>query len=251
MPATCPFAPPPRLPSRGAAVLVAGLHLALGIALLQMPTVQKPLRQVVLDAAPLMVSLWMPPAPAPTPAAATPPPTVRALRPPAALSPSVLAAPPAPPEVGPTPVPSSEAAAPQRLAPEGPPAMPAAAAALTGAAAAVGLRAVPPPAAPAPPPPPAPVRKQVTAAAMGYLVPPPAEVPLASRRAGESGVVWLRVVVDVQGLPAEVRVQRSSGHPRLDAQAVAAMRQARFRPHTEGGLALEVEVLAPIEYPSE
>ncbi len=109
-----------------------------------------------------------------------------------------------------------------------------------------------PPAAPtAAPAPPAPARKRLSADAVGYLVPPPAEVPLASRRAGESGVVWLRVVVDVRGLPALVQVQRSSGYPRLDAQAVYAMRQARFRPHTEGGAAIEVEVMAPIEYLTE
>ena len=55
----------------------------------------------------------------------------------------------------------------------------------------------------------------------------------------------------VGGLPAQVVVQRSSGYPRLDAQALGAMRQARFRPHTEDGVALEVEVIAPIEYPLE
>jgi protein TonB len=111
-------------------------------------------------------------------------------------------------------------------------------------------------AAPSPPAPPAPApalpaRKRLAADAVGYLVQPPAELPVASRRAGESGVVWLRVVVDVRGLPAQVVVQRSSGYPRLDAQALGAMRQARFRPHTEDGVALEVEVIAPIEYPLE
>ena len=74
------------------------------------------------------------------------------------------------------------------------------------------------------------------------------EVPRASRRAGESGVVWLRVVVDTRGLPKLVQVQRSSGHARLDEQALFAMRQARFKPHTENGTPIEVEVIAPIEY---
>jgi protein TonB len=29
------------------------------------------------------------------------------------------------------------------------------------------------------------------------------------------------------------------------------MRQARFKPHTEDGRAVEVEVVAPIEYPAD
>jgi protein TonB len=77
---------------------------------------------------------------------------------------------------------------------------------------------------------------------------PPAEVPRLSRRAGESGVVWLRVVVDRSGLPAQVTVARSSGFARLDEQALWAMRQARFQPHIEDGQPIEIEVLAPIEY---
>ena len=59
------------------------------------------------------------------------------------------------------------------------------------------------------------------------------------------------MVVGVTGLPVQVAVQRSSGHARLDEQALWAMRQARFKPHTEGGHAVEVEVIAPIESPAE
>lgn len=255
--AVCSLSQPPRLPARGAAVIVAAMHLALAIALLQMQPVQAPLRQAVLAAAPLMVSLWMPPAAAPPlPAAAASPtasPTARLQLPPTPLPSPPLAPVPAidialPPSSART---SGLGAPAPAAAPTAAPTTPAP----TAAAVAAAVTATPVPPSTftptAPPPPPAPARKQVTAAAMGYLVPPPAEVPLASRRAGESGVVWLRVVVDVNGLPAQVQVQRSSGYPRLDAQAVAAMRQARFRPHTESGQTLEVEVLAPIEYPSE
>lgn len=104
--------------------------------------------------------------------------------------------------------------------------------------------------APTPPPAlPAALPKRLDASAVQYLVTPPAEVPRASRRAGESGTVWLRVIVDVNGLPASVILHRSSGHPRLDEQALWAMRQARFTPHREDGRAVEIEVIAPIEYP--
>ena len=84
-----------------------------------------------------------------------------------------------------------------------------------------------------------------------YLVLPAVQVPRAARRAGESGVVWLRVLVDVNGLPAQVQLYRSSGHARLDEQALWAMRQARFRPQSENGRAIELEVIAPIDYPLE
>lgn len=94
-------------------------------------------------------------------------------------------------------------------------------------------------------------RRQLPTSAVRYLAPPPAEVPRASRRAGESGTVWLKVVVSPQGLPVQVSLHRSSGFARLDEQALWAMRQARFKPSLEDGNAVEVEVLAPIEYPAD
>ena len=104
----------------------------------------------------------------------------------------------------------------------------------------------PTPSAPTPP-----QRQLLTATAANYLVMPPAEVPRLSKRAGESGTVWLRVVVDTAGLPVKVSLHRSSGFARLDEQALWAMRQARFKPHTEDGRAVEVDVIAPIEYPAD
>ena len=128
---------------------------------------------------------------------------------------------------------SEQAVAPSRVAPE-----------VTSAP----VPATPPEAEPAVAPQP---RRQLPASAVQYRVLPPVELPRASRRAGESGTVWLRVLVDAAGLPAQVTVQRSSGFARLDEQALWAMRQARFRPHTEDGRAIEVEVTAPVEYPQE
>lgn len=106
----------------------------------------------------------------------------------------------------------------------------------------------PPPARPqATPAPP----RLLSADQVRYLVMPPAELPLLSRRAGEFGVVWLRVLIDAQGRPARIGVHRSSGYRRLDEQAVAAMAQARFVPAAEDGQAVAVEVIAPIEYPPD
>ena len=55
----------------------------------------------------------------------------------------------------------------------------------------------------------------------------------------------------MHGTPAQVQLQRSSGHARLDEQALWAMRQARFKPHTENGIPIELEGTAPIEYALE
>lgn len=106
---------------------------------------------------------------------------------------------------------------------------------------------------PAPEKPPAPptAPRLLRVGELRYLVPPLAELPRLSRRAGESGVVWLRVRVDAQGRPVRIQIERSSGHWRLDEQALAAMEQARFEPLIENGVPREADVLAPIEYPSE
>jgi protein TonB len=83
---------------------------------------------------------------------------------------------------------------------------------------------------------------------IAYLVPPPIEVPLASRRLREEGIVRLRVLVGVDGLPRQVTVQRSSGFARLDEQAVSAMRRARFKPQTDQGVPIAWIVIAPLQY---
>lgn len=219
----------PKRVRRGSLALVlsaaAGAHV-LGLwALLQVGEVRDALRQ----SAPMVVDLIAPKRePEPTP----PPPSPRAPTP----QPRVPEPPPQAPLLAApttTPLPVEAFTAPPMPAPM--------------AAAPVQAEAsVAPPASTLPPP-----RRQVAATAVEYLVQPPAEVPRASRRAGEHGTAWLRVVVDVRGQPALVALQRSSGFARLDEQALFAMRQARFRPYTENGTALEVEVVAPIEYPQE
>jgi protein TonB len=88
----------------------------------------------------------------------------------------------------------------------------------------------------------------VSASAVAYLVPPTGEMPRLSRRAREQGTVWLHVVVDTQGLPSQIRVSKSSGYTRLDDHAVEAMRKARFKPHSQNDVAIEIQVTTPIEY---
>jgi protein TonB len=205
--------------------MVACAHIAALWLAFQVPEVRQVMRQV----APLMVDLIAPREPdRVTPPPPQPAPSMRPAARPLQRPSPILAAP------------TAESDAPATFATAPPLAEPA---------------PLPPPSATAPavatPAPPPQARRVLPATAVQYLVLPPVEVPRASRRAGESGMVWLKVVVGVQGLPLSVQVQRSSGYPRLDEQAVWAMRQARFKPQTENGSPIELEVTAPIEYPLE
>jgi protein TonB len=62
--------------------------------------------------------------------------------------------------------------------------------------------------------------------------------PPASRRENEEGTVRLRVLVDATGRPQDVRVLKSSGHPRLDDAAVSAVKRWKFRPATQDARAV-------------
>jgi protein TonB len=206
--------------SRAAAVLTLGLHLLGALALLQAG------RTVVAQVAPAPVQVSLledrqrPPEPPEPPKA---PPTREQAAPVVAVLPVPLpefdTAPPSPRAVQAVP----------QTAPPAPAAAPS---------------VEPPSAAPQI----APQPKTVAASALRYRVEPAIEVPLLSRRAGEHGRVALRVVFDAQGRPRDIQLQRSSGFPRLDAQAVEAMKAARIAPIVEDGRAIEVMAVAWLEY---
>lgn len=59
--------------------------------------------------------------------------------------------------------------------------------------------------------------------------------PPASRRAGEEGTGVYRVLVDADGRPMEVTVATSSGFPRLDEAALAAIKKWAFTPAMQAG----------------
>ena len=97
---------------------------------------------------------------------------------------------------------------------------------------------VPPPAAPpAPPAPPAapprvPVR--VGAVVLGRDCEKPA-YPAASLRGNETGTVLLNFLIDLNGQVLESKVERSSGHRRLDEAARAGLSLCKFKPATVDG----------------
>lgn len=81
-----------------------------------------------------------------------------------------------------------------------------------------------------------------------YLNNPPPPYPLLSRRLGEQGTVLLTVWVDAQGAATEVRLARSSGHPRLDAAALQAVRGWRFVPGRRHQIAQPMWVNVPLVF---
>jgi protein TonB len=87
-----------------------------------------------------------------------------------------------------------------------------------------------------------------TISQVAWLTPPSPLYPARSRRAGEQGTVTVKMLIDATGRPTEVSVQGSSGHPALDESAVSAVRAARARPYSEGGIPQPVWVNVPINF---
>jgi protein TonB len=106
---------------------------------------------------------------------------------------------------------------------------------------------VPPaPAMSAPPPPPS--QPKTVSTGVEYLQAPAPEYPPIARRMGEEGRVTLRVLVNENGRPTRVDVQKTSGSSRLDEAARQAVLHAMFKPHIEDGKAISVYAIVPITF---
>lgn len=81
-----------------------------------------------------------------------------------------------------------------------------------------------------------------------YLNNPAPGYPAMSRRLGEQGKVFLRVLVSVQGGARQVEIKRSSGSPRLDAAASEAVRRWKFVPARRGDVPVEAWVVVPVSF---
>lgn len=81
-----------------------------------------------------------------------------------------------------------------------------------------------------------------------YIREPVIRYPPQSWRLREQGVVLFEVVVDERGIPAQIKVERSSGFARLDEAGREAVSKARFRPYTENGVPRSVQVLVPLRF---
>lgn len=80
-----------------------------------------------------------------------------------------------------------------------------------------------------------------------YLNNPGPQYPYASKRLREEGEVLLKVLVSESGQAEQVRVEQSSGYPRLDEAAVDVVRKRwRFVPAQQDGEAVSAWVLVPM-----
>lgn len=111
---------------------------------------------------------------------------------------------------------------------------------------------------PAPSAPAAPSAPTAATAAPGPVTPPnftaaylnnPVFYPPSSRRKREEGTVRLRVQVSAEGAPLQVLLDRSSGHPDLDAAALDVVRKRwKFAPAKQADRPVTAWVLVPLEY---
>jgi protein TonB len=81
-----------------------------------------------------------------------------------------------------------------------------------------------------------------------YVRAAPPVYPKESQRRREHGTVILRVLVDSEGRPAQIQVERSSGFERLDSAAREAVAKFLFRPYEVNGIARPAQVLIPIGF---
>jgi len=72
--------------------------------------------------------------------------------------------------------------------------------------------------------------------------------PQRSRRNGEEGTVILRVELSEAGNVDAARVQTSSGFPRLDEAAIAAVRAWRCQPARRNGQPISTTALQPFKF---
>ncbi len=97
-------------------------------------------------------------------------------------------------------------------------------------------------------PQPAPNADLQTLSTVAYIQRPAPAYPRESRLAREEGLVVLRVLIDESGHVRDIEVYRSSGHPRLDKEARAAVARAIFKPYVADGVARAAIAMVPIEF---
>jgi protein TonB len=84
-----------------------------------------------------------------------------------------------------------------------------------------------------------------------YRTNPTPDYPLPCKRRHEEGIVLLNVLVQTDGLPAAISLNRSSGHPLLDRAALDAVRRWTFEPGRAAGVAVSSLVVVPVRFSLE
>ncbi len=81
-----------------------------------------------------------------------------------------------------------------------------------------------------------------------YLRNPPPTYPKIAKRRRMEGVTRLWVRISATGQVLDLKIQQSSGHVRLDQEAVKTVRKWRFIPAKKQGRAVMGEVIVPIRF---
>ena len=81
-----------------------------------------------------------------------------------------------------------------------------------------------------------------------YLEPARPPYPRHAREMGWEGTVLLRMEIGPDGMVAQLKVQRSSGHRLLDQAAITAAQRWRFVPETDGGFTMPAIVDVPVRF---
>ena len=224
-------------------LLSVALHASAVLLLADVqPNAAAPLRGQDLSA-PVQVSLWLPPAPAPVPVRVAQPKTVTKARPESVKpAPAKVATRPVAQPVKPQPCLSCELA-PAKATPPAQPATPAPAVAAKSVPALA--QAAPQRLAPAPDVAPVEVFSQQPSFVQQ---PQPPQYPSLARRRNQQGVVVLEVRLDAGGAQREIKLLRSSGVTSLDEAALKAVAAWRFRPETRNGRGVPSRVQIPVEF---
>lgn len=89
----------------------------------------------------------------------------------------------------------------------------------------------------------------IAAAKLDYAFAPPPPYPNDARRRRIEGTVYLQVLVDVDGRPLDVLVQRSSGNRSLDdAARKQVLNRWRFQPATRDGVPVQAVGIVPVKF---
>ena len=84
---------------------------------------------------------------------------------------------------------------------------------------------------------------------LAYRTAPPPVYPRSAMRMGLGGTVLLRILVDTDGHPLQVTVERSSGHRDLDEAARnQVLSRWLFQPAFRNGIAVQAYGLVPISF---
>lgn len=82
-----------------------------------------------------------------------------------------------------------------------------------------------------------------------YARAPAPGYPIDAKRKNEQGLVLLKILVDVDGRPLEVTIEKSSGHRRLDDAARRhVLKYWMFRPAMKDGRAVQAIGIVPIDF---